>query len=101
MDSSNHTNITVSLSHLRLTGRNKEYYKNQMVIFSRHFDDKKYTMIEFGKQDARGVNSITFIHVERYVPMQRHFDSKEEMLGYIVGYNTAKRNEKRDKDDLY
>ena len=70
-----------------LRGKNKYYYANQCAIFSRNFlpkrDFTKWEQITFHKY------SINY----GYSPYGRdvkRFNNKEEMLGFVIGYNNAK-----------
>lgn len=87
--------------NIRLTGIDKEYYKNQLIIFGENINRylqrtgiDKIKRVEFGKQDSRGAISITLVSLRGTVPMQKHFNSKDELLGYVVGYNQAFKNVK-------
>ena len=86
------TDIDCSYHSFRLPQDRKVYYEYQMQEFANNLAarvtcDVKY--IQFGKQDSRGALSITIFDHRHCVPMQRHFSSKDEMLGFIEGYNKA------------
>ena len=75
---------------MRLTGNDKSYYKAQLNLFEEKMIAKGMaTRVEFGKQDTRGLYSICLFNESHCVTQQKHFESKQELLGYIVGYNTA------------
>ncbi len=82
---------TIGFPNIRITGNDKQYYINQCqryaeTIASKHTDIKR---VEFGKQNIRGGISITLFNTKHYVPQQRHFNDKSEMLGFVVGFNHA------------
>ena len=78
---------------VRLPSESKVYWEGQMIRFSDRFDPKKIKEVQFGKQDIRGSESITLINHKDCVPRQLHFDNRWEMLGFISGYNEAKRTD--------
>lgn len=78
------------LSNIRITGDNKTYIMGQLEQYAeRVVDDSEgyLSHLEFGKQDLRGGISITAYSVDHCVPEQRFFNSKDEMIGYVVGVN--------------
>lgn len=77
-----------SIVNMRLTGIGKNYYANQLAEFASKINKKKYKGVQFGKQDIRGGISITLFDHNGCVPSQKHFNSKDEMLGFVVGVNT-------------
>lgn len=74
---------------IRLPTSDKKYYERQLIGFCKHFNEKKLISIQFGKQDTRGTESITFIDKSHCVPIQHHFNNKWELLGYVVGFNAS------------
>ena len=80
--------MSYSISNMRL-GAEKAYYQNQLAAFASIMIDKfdDVQRVEFGKQDSRGALSITLFNSKHCVPQQRHFTSKDELLGFVVGYN--------------
>lgn len=79
-----------SISHMRLT-HEKPYYEGHMRVFSEHLTESgEIRSVVFGKQDIRGGFSITLIDQRHCVPSQKFFNSKDELLGYLVAYNEAK-----------
>ena len=74
--------------NIRLT-KKKPYYTAQLKQFCSYFDNKKLIAIQFGKQDIRGTESITFVNNKQCVPAQKHFFNKLELLGFVVGFNSA------------
>lgn len=74
---------------IRLPKEDKNYWLGQLQRFANGLDSKKILVVQFGKQDIRGAESITIIDHHHRVPKQLHFSNKWEMLGYIKGYNEA------------
>lgn len=80
----------MSIVGIRITGTNKNYYLRQLELFEQAMIDKGWaTRVEFGKQDMRGVPSICLFNDRHCVTQQKHFNSKDELLGYVVGYNSV------------
>ena len=77
---------------MRLTGKNKKFYENQLTEFEGLLVDKGMAYrVEFGKQDIRGAFSISLYDVDNRIKQQRFFETKQELLGYVVGYLSADR----------
>ena len=74
---------------IRLPRENKSYWENQLQEFADRFDTSKITEVQYGKQDLRGTESITLHDKKNCVPYQKHFKNKDEMLGYVEGFNQA------------
>jgi len=66
-----------------LRGDAKYYYANQCAIFAKNYGAVCGRVISFNKY------SINLGPTEYHSDLKR-FNSKEEMLGYVSGYNTAK-----------
>ena len=79
---------THKIHNMRLT-REKPYYDGHMRVFAEH-QCSEILSVCFGKQDIRGGFSITFVDSRHCVPSQKFFNSKDEMLGYLVAYNEVK-----------
>jgi len=83
-------NIKYSYHSFKLPAQDKIYWEYQLQEFSNNLAkriDCEVNYIQFGKQDSRGALSITIFDSRHCVPMQRHFISKDAMLGYIEGFN--------------
>ena len=77
---------------MRLTGKNKKFYENQLTEFEGLLADKGMAYrVEFGKQDIRGAFSISLYDGDNRIKQQRFFETKQELLGYVVGYLSADR----------
>jgi len=64
------------------------YVKN----YNKNYKHKtKIIEVQYGKQDMRGVPSITFIDDRHCVPHQNHFKNNAEMVAYIQGFLQATR----------
>ena len=48
--------------------------------------------VQFGKQDIRGGFSICFVNEKHCVTVQKLFASRSEMIGYIIGFVSATRD---------
>jgi hypothetical protein len=90
--------------NIRLT-KNKPYWENQLEEFSNRFIGKYWgnknsyaqgreiVSLYFGKQDIRGGNSICLVNSNGTISRQKHFESKDIMLGYIEGWNASGNND--------
>jgi len=85
------TPIQFEIISMRLNDK-REYYKTHFSTFCQHmalvFENIAY--IEIGKQDQRGGFSVSIYGGKHIIINQKLFDSKNDMLGFIVGFNTAK-----------
>ncbi len=90
----NKQTVKMRLVGIRITGVDKDYYLNQLQIFADNINSalnrNDIVSVEFGRQDIRGVISICLVHVSTCVAHQKFFKTKDELLGYICGYNSAK-----------
>ena len=83
------------IAHMRLKNDNyREYWENQLQEFADHFIGNKLrgkpiTGICYGRTDIRGMMSITLYDDRHCVPLQKQFESREIMLGFIQGFNQA------------
>ena len=68
----------------------KEYYINQLNIFCGWFNSKKIKYIHFGRQDIRGVPSITIFYPNHCCSGFQYFPTMRELISFIEGYNRAK-----------
>jgi len=79
------------LCNIRIIGNNKTYLLKQFENFALNIgnrEDSKIKTVEFGKQDIRGGFSITLIDKKDCIPFQKFFNSKDEMIGFVCGFNT-------------
>ena len=89
---------------IRITGTNKNFYVGHLNAMTDHIVKNSGGLIidaQFGKQDMRGCFSITLIDNRHCVSSQKFFATKHEMLGYVVGYNEAKKIHGFDEIALY
>jgi hypothetical protein len=84
------TNDNIKFSYnIRLPKDAKPYWLNQLQKFANHFASMQVHMVQFGKQDLRGVPSITLVDMNHCVPRQEFFQSGKELLAFVQGYNMA------------
>ena len=76
------------LSSFRLPTQNKQYWENVIVEFCelKVSENDNTAYVEIGKQDTRGIPSITLCTNSHCVIRQEHFNSNKELLAYCVGY---------------
>ena len=72
--------------NIRLPKEDKKYYENKLKCFVELFNNNKLLSIQFGKQDIRGIESITFVDLKHCVSLQKHFFNKFELLGFVCGF---------------
>lgn len=79
------------LINLKLPTKDKNYYLAVLRIFTEHMLEQfpECAYVQYGKQDLRGGYSIYLSNASHCGVRQRIFESKEQMLGFIVGYNQA------------
>ena len=70
-----------------LRGNNKYYYANQCAIFAKNF--KEQFKVRFTEEISFHKYSINYGY-SQYGRDVKRFNNKEEMLGYVAGYNNAK-----------
>lgn len=75
--------------NIRLPKNDKPYWERQLQLFADRLDNSEIMAVQYGKQDIRGTESITLVDHQHCVPKQLHFASKEMLLGYVQGYNSA------------
>lgn len=73
----------------QINGEDKSYYLNRLKEFCSFFDSEKIKAVEFGKQDLRGTESISFIDQRSCIPQQVFFRNKWELLGFVQGFNSG------------
>jgi len=88
-------NLPFSIYGMRLSGIDKNYYLSQLQQFANAMSLKSPASdsVEYGKQDTRGGFSICILEPSGCVVHQKTFESKQEMLGFICGYNSANSNQ--------
>tara|TARA_A100001201_G_C4011461_1_gene177695 strand:+ start:88 stop:477 length:390 start_codon:yes stop_codon:yes gene_type:complete len=78
--------------NIRLTCNNKYYYANQCKKFTDLILKKGFPYIDKKEIKANGISfnkySINIGHNQYYNDLKR-FNSKDEMLGFVIGYNAA------------
>ena len=78
--------------NIRLTGNNKYYYADQCAKFANHIINNGYPYIDIDriKKDGISFNQYSInIGYSQYHQDLKRFNSKEEMLGFVIGYNEA------------
>lgn len=80
------------LSNFRLPQDNQGYWLRVLNEFGDLITDEveSCAYIEIGKQDIRGFHSISLFDSRDCVIKQKHFKTKDTLLGYAVGYLHAK-----------
>ena len=76
-----------------LKGNNKYYYANQCKIFTKLVTEKgfgNYIPAETIKAQGISFNKYSInVGYSQYHQDLKRFNSKEEMLGFVIGYNEA------------
>jgi hypothetical protein len=84
--------IEISINRLPIPKFNKPYWLAQLKEFSTHFDASKIKSIHFGREDERSGFSVTLNDRAYCVPAQLLFASRDELMGYVKGFNDARRD---------
>ena len=78
--------------NIRLTCNNKYYYANQCYRFTKHILENGFNNIDKKEIQEHGISfnkySINNGYSQYHNDLKR-FNSKDEMLGFVIGYNTA------------
>lgn len=79
--------------NFRLTGNNKYYYANQCRIFTKLVTKNgfgNYITKERIQKEGISFNKYSInVGYSQYHQDLKRFNSKEEMLGFVIGYNEA------------
>ena len=78
--------------NFRLQGDNKYYYANQCAKFTKHIIENGYPYIDKKEIKENGISFNTYsinVGYNQYCRDLKRFNSKEELLGFVIGYNTA------------
>ena len=82
--------------NFRLTGNNKYYYANQCAIFETHVLKNGFGHISAKLiEKEKGINFNQYsinTGFNQYSRDLKRFNNKNELLGFVVGYNTAIEN---------
>ena len=81
-----------------LKGHNKYYYAFQCYEFTQHLLNNsydKYTTKEKIQKEGISFNKYSInVGYSQYCEDLKRFSSKEEMLGFVIGFNTCQQNNK-------
>ena len=78
--------------NFRLQGDNKYYYANQCAKFTNYILKNGYPHIDKKEIKENGISFNTYsinVGYNQYCRDLKRFNSKEELLGFVIGYNTA------------
>ena len=78
--------------NFRLQGDNKYYYAFQCYIFTKHILKNGYPYIDKKEIKEKGICFNTYsinVGYNQYCRDLKRFNSKEELLGFVIGYNEA------------
>jgi len=79
--------------NFRLTGNNKYYYANQCKIFTQLVKENGYG--DYISAERIKIQGISFnkysinVGYSQYHQDLKRFNTKDEMLGFVIGYNEA------------
>jgi hypothetical protein len=74
----------------RIPAQDKNYWISQLQTFANQFASMHVKYVEYGKQDSRGIPSISLYDHNHCVPRQEHFKTNKELLQFVAGYNMAR-----------
>ena len=78
--------------NFKLTGNNKYYYASQCAKFTNHIMENGYPYIDIDRIKKDGISFNNFsinIGYSQYHQDLKRFNSKDEMLGFVIGFNEA------------
>ena len=78
--------------NFRLQGGDKYYYANQCAIFTNYILKNGYPYIDKKEIKENGICFNTYsinVGYNQYCRDLKRFNSKEELLGFVIGYNEA------------
>ena len=78
--------------NFRFQGDNKYYYANQCAKFTKHIIENGYPYIDKKEIKENGISFNTYsinVGYNQYCRDLKRFNSKEELLGFVIGYNVA------------
>ena len=86
----------MKILNMRIT-KEKPYYTKQLHTFEGHMWDlhgSAKLSLEVGKQDSFGPFSICMSDNNNHgvIISEKTFSTKDELLGFVTGYNSAKSN---------
>ena len=84
--------MKMTISNMKITGSNRQYILNKMQNFADLCSAKKFSEVQIGRPYEQGF-SISLISHNGQSDNQAYFESKEYMIGYIVGYVIAAENQ--------
>ena len=79
--------------NVRLVGYNKYYYANQCKIFTDYVMEHGYPYIDKAEIVNQGISFNKYsinVGYNQYGQDLQRFDSKAEMLGFVIGFNRAR-----------
>jgi hypothetical protein len=85
-------NINKQNINFRLTGNNKYYYANQCRIFTKLLMRDGYNYINKETIQEKGISFNKYsinVGYSQYCQDIKRFNSKEELLGFVIGYNES------------
>ena len=80
-----------------LRGDNKYYYAHQCADFTEHLMNNGYGRIKKEEIQKEGISFNNYsinVGYNQYSRDLKRFNSKQELLGFVIGYNTAMSNSK-------
>ena len=80
-----------------LRGDNKYYYAHQCADFTKHLMNNGYGRIKKEEIQKEGISFNNYsinVGYNQYSRDLKRFNSKQELLGFVIGYNTAMSNSK-------
>ncbi len=78
--------------NIKLSGQNKYYYAAQCAKFTKHITENGYSYIDIDRIQKDGISFNNYsinVGYNQYCMDLKRFNSKEEMLGFVIGYNAA------------
>ncbi len=80
-------NSLFSVVNMRVSGEDKLFILNKFKEFAEVLTQNTgFVKVDFGKQDIRGGYSITPFYKDHTTGHQKHFKTKDELIGFVEGF---------------
>ena len=79
--------MLLTITNVKVTGPNRRYVLDQLQKYADRFSDRKFSSVELSPLYGDGTHIIDAYDVQGAVIMSKTFDSKDMMIGYILGAN--------------
>jgi len=79
--------MKLNILNLKITGANRRFVLDQLQKYADRFADRKFSSVELTPVYGDGTCAIHAYDVEGRAAQTKVFDSKDMLIGYILGAN--------------